>query len=277
MRHYISIIAAAIIFGSSGVFIKTVHLPVTTLAFIRMVVPFVLMSLFFLFREKKFPRFNDKFMVMGSFLNAIRLFFYFAGYAYGNISTTVILLYTWPVFATLWSCLFLGEKLSLYRLVFFVTSFSGVALIAMNQTLSLSNQGFNGVMFILLSAFVYSMTIVIFKKRSLRYDPLETLWFQNCFGTFAFLPFLIMNRPLPMLWQSGLASLYGCLVGVVGFGLFFSGLRKIEASRASFLTYIEVLSGICFGVVFFNERLSWNIIVGGSLVLFSALALSRKN
>ena len=276
MSHYLSIIAAAIIFGSSGVFIKTVHLPVTTLSFFRMVTPFALMTVLFLFRKKPFPRFNDKFMILGSLLNAIRMLFYFAGYAYGNISTTVILLYTWPVFATMWGCLFLGERLSLSRLVLFVATFCGVVLIALNQSMALSDQRFIGVVFILLSAFIYSITIVIFKKKSLRYDPLETLWFQNCLGTFVFLPFLVMNRPFPLAWQGGLAIVYGCLVGVVGFGLFFSGLRKIEASRASFRTYIEVVSGIFFGVVFFEERLSWNIIAGGSLVLLSALALSRK-
>ncbi|MBU1171719.1 MAG: DMT family transporter [Proteobacteria bacterium] len=276
MKHYLSIIMAAIIFGSSGVFIKTLDLPVSTITFFRMAVPFALMSLVFLFRKKTFPSINDKPMVLASCLNAIRLFFYFAGYAYGNISTTVILLYTWPVFATFWSCLFLGETLSLYRLGLFVTTFSGVALITLNQTLSLTNQKFIGAVFILLSAFIYSMTIVIFKKKSLRYDPLETLWFQNCIGSFAFFPFVVINRPFPLVWQSGLAVTYAFLIGVVGFGLFFSGLQKIDASRASFLTYVEVVSGIIFGVVFFNETLSWNIIAGGSLVLLSALALSRK-
>jgi drug/metabolite transporter (DMT)-like permease len=276
MRHYLSIIVAAIIFGSSGVFVKTVQLPVTTLAFLRMVVPFALMSLIFLLRKKPFPNFNDKFMILGSFLNAMRMLFFFAGYAYGNISTTVILLYTWPVFATLWSCLFLGEKISRERVGLFATTFAGVALIVMNQTLSLSNQRFTGLVFILLTSIIYSMTIVIFKKKSLNYDPFEILWFQNGIGTFVFFPFLMMNRPFPELWQFGLASGYGCLVGVVGFGLFFSGLRKIEASKASFLTYIEVVSGIFFGVVFFNEQLTWNIIAGGSLVLVSALTLSRQ-
>ncbi len=277
MAHYLSIITAAVIFGSSGVFIKTAGLPATSMAFFRMVVPFVLMSLFFLFRRKPFPSMKDRFMLLGSLLNAVRLFFYFAGYAYGNISTTVILLYTWPVFATFWSCLFLGERLSLSRLVLFAATLAGVALITLGQVRSLSDQGVTGVVFILLAAFVYSMTIVIFKKKSLAYDPFETLWFQNMIGVFAFLPFFLMNRPWPMPWQGGIAAAYGGLVGVLGFGLFFTGLRKIEASRASFLTYIEVVSGIFFGVVFFHERLSWNIAVGGSLVLLSALTLSRKN
>jgi drug/metabolite transporter (DMT)-like permease len=275
MRHYLSIILAAVIFGSSGVFIKTLGLPVSSLTFFRMAVPLTVVSALFLIRGK-FPDVRDPSMLLASFLNAVRLFFYFAGYAYGNISTTVILLYTWPVFATFWSVLFLGERLSPQRLVLFAATFSGVILITLNQTLSMADHRFAGTVYILLSAFIYSMTIAIFKKESPRYTPLETLWFQNLLGSFAFLPFLMMHRPLPALWQTGLACSYGGLIGVLGFGLFFFGLRNVEASRASFLTYVEVVSGICFGMVFFHERLSWNIVIGGSLVLLSALALSRK-
>jgi drug/metabolite transporter (DMT)-like permease len=162
------------------------------------------------------------------------------------------------------------------RLVFFATALAGLVLVSLNQTLSLGNERFVGMVAILLSAMIYSLTIVIFKTTSTRYTPLETLWFQNGFGAVFFLPFFLVNRPVPMLWQAGLAGTYGLLVGILGFGLFFFGLRKVEASRASFLTYIEVVSGIAFGVIFFDEHLSWPVIAGGSLILTSALALSRK-
>lgn len=277
MTPYLYIVVAAVIFGSSGVFIKSAGLPATSMALIRMAVPFVLMTAVFLVRRKRFPSFRDRFMLLASVLNAVRLFFYFAGYARGQISTTVILLYTWPVFAAAWSFLFLGERLSRRHLFLFTVAFAGVGLITLDKTFSLSDQRFSGVLFILLSAFVYSMTIVIFKKKSGSYDPFETLWFQNMVGVFAFLPFFITTRPWPMVWQGGLATVYGGLVGVLGFGLFFAGLRRVEASRASFLTYIEVVSGIFFGVVFFKERLSMQVVAGGSLVLLAALALGRAD
>jgi drug/metabolite transporter (DMT)-like permease len=276
MIHYLSIITAAVIFGSSGAFIKAAALPVTSMTFFRMAVPFTVTTLVLLLRKKPFPKVADGFMLLASVLNAVRLCFYFAGYIYGNISTTVILLYTWPVFATIWSCVFLKEKLTAYRITLFATAISGVGLITLERGAALTDQRFMGVVFILLTSFIYSMTIVMFKKRSTQYDPLETLWFQNFLGTAAFFPFLLINRPFPHIWQSGLACSYGFLIGVVGFGLFFRALRNVDASTASFLTYIEVLSGITFGVVLFHERLTWNIAAGGALVLLSALALGRK-
>lgn len=276
MNPYLSILTAAIIFGSSGFFIKTVNLPVSTITLFRMAVPFVFISLYFLFRKKRFPSLTDSLMLVASVLNAVRLFFYFAGYTFGNISTTVILLYTWPVFATVWSVLFMKETLTLYRVVFFVMAIMGLALINMNTVFSLSDQHLLGVVCILLSALIYSMTIVMFKKRTSQYDPLEIVWFQNGIGALVFLPFLFTNRPLPFLWQSGLAGTYAFLIGVLGFSLFFYGLGKIEASKASFLTYIEVVSAVAFGVFVFDERLTWNIVLGGGLILFSSLAFSLE-
>lgn len=276
MKPYATILTAAIIFGSSGFFIKTVNLPVSTITFFRMAVPFVFISLYFLFRKKSFPSFTDSLMFLASVLNAIRLFFYFAGYTFGNISTTVILLYTWPVFATLWSVMFIKETLTLYRVSFFFTAVLGVGLINMNTVFSLSDEHMLGVVCILLSALIYSMTIVMFKKRSSRYDPLEIVWFQNGIGALVFIPFLLINRPFPFFWQIGLAGTYAFLIGVLGFSLFFYGLGKIDASKASFLTYIEVVSAVAFGVFVFDEHLTWNIILGGGLVLFSSLAFSLE-
>lgn len=274
MSPYLSIIVAAIIFGSSGFFIKTVDLPVSTITFVRMAVPFSFISLVFVFRRKPFPGLNDPLMVIASMLNGLRLFFYFAGYTFGTISTTVILLYTWPVFATCWSVLFMGERLTRVRLILFVVAAVGVALVNLDKALTLSDQQLIGVLCILLSALIYSMTIVMFKKRSQDYDPFEIVWFQNCVGTLIFLPCLLLTRPWPLMWQSGLAGVYAVLIGVVGFGLFFKGLKAVDASRASFLTYIEVVSGIVIGVVFFDEHLSWHIILGGVLIVLSAIAFT---
>ena len=277
MKPDLSILVAAIIFGSSGFFIKTVDLPVSTITFFRMAVPFGFISLFFVFRKKTFPSFTDSLMLIASVLNAVRLFFYFAGYTFGTISTTVILLYTWPVFATLWSVIFMGESLTMYRVFFFFSAVLGVVLINLNMVLSLGDQHLVGVICILLSSLIYSMTIVMFKKRSLNYDPLEIVWFQNGVGALVFLPFIVLNRPFPMAWQSSLAGCYAFLIGVIGFGMFFSGLKNIDASKASFLTYIEIVSAVAFGVLVFGERLTWNVLVGGVLVLLSSLAFSLES
>jgi len=64
---------------------------------------------------------------------------------------------------------------------------------------------------------------------------------------------------------------------VVGYLLFFAAMKRLNALTVSGLSYIEVLSGIAFGMVLFGDRLTWNIALGGLLILGSALYLRTTN
>ncbi|MCK5062697.1 MAG: EamA family transporter, partial [Candidatus Aenigmarchaeota archaeon] len=65
-------------------------------------------------------------------------------------------------------------------------------------------------------------------------------------------------------------------IGIVGFILFFSALKKINASTASHLTYVEVISAAIFGIVLFGELLTWNVLLGGILIIASTYFLKRE-
>ena len=49
-------------------------------------------------------------MLIASSINAARMFLYFIGFTYASIANAVIVLYTWPIFATLLGLMFLKEK-----------------------------------------------------------------------------------------------------------------------------------------------------------------------
>jgi drug/metabolite transporter (DMT)-like permease len=69
MIHYLTVIAAAAIFGSSGAFIKAAALPVTSITFLRMVVPFAVTTFVLIRRETPFPKIRDTFMIGASALD----------------------------------------------------------------------------------------------------------------------------------------------------------------------------------------------------------------
>jgi len=91
-----------------------------------------------------------------------------------------------------------------------------------------------------------------------------------------FLPLIFINQPFPSLVQIGFGSLYGLLIGITAWIFFFSALSKVKASIASHLAYAEVLWTIIFGVVIFNETLTWNMLLGGSLIIVSAIFLEKE-
>jgi drug/metabolite transporter (DMT)-like permease len=46
-------------------------------------------------------------------------------------------------------------------------------------------------------------------------------------------------------------------------------------AQYSVLTYWEVLAVVFFGIVFFNEAITWNMVVGGLLIISASLLLRK--
>ena len=276
INPYLEVILAAIIWGSTGAFVKYLSLPPTTITFFRLAIPTIILGAFFLIKKTKVFHSKDKLMFLASSLNAIRMFFYFVGFTFTSIGNAVIILFTWPIFATILSVLFLKEKISKKNIILLATAFLGIMLTYLNKEISFANKDFIGMSSMLLSAIIYSSTIVIFKKESNNYSKFELIFYQNLIGAIIFLPFIFLNQPFPTIPQISIATVYAILIGLIGVGLFFSALKQIKASTVSLLAYVEVISGILFGIILFNEVLTWNVVVGGLLISSSVILLSKK-
>jgi drug/metabolite transporter (DMT)-like permease len=51
---------------------------------------------------------------------------------------------------------------------------------------------------------------------------------------------------------------------------FFSALKKIKVSIAAVFTYFIVISSTIWGAIFFKETITWDMLMGGFLILSSA-------
>ncbi len=273
---YFEIILAGIIWGLSGVFVKILPLPATTITFFRLAIPTIILLIYL--RIKKTPIFtgNNKPLLIASTLNAVRVFLYTIGFIFTTIGNGVIILYTWPIFTTILSIFYLKEKVQKKTFLLLFIAFIGIIVIYSNHRFSFSNKDFIGMTAMLLSSLIYTITIIIFKKELPKYTPIETIFYQNVVGAIIFLPFLFFNKPFPTLPQASIGIIYGIIIGIIGFILFFAGLKKLKTSTASSLTYIEVVSAIIFGIIIFKETLTWNMIAGGLLIITSTILIKKE-
>ena len=92
-----------------------------------------------------------------------------------------------------------------------------------------------------------------------------------------FLPFLFFVRPLPTLPEVGILIFYASLIGLAGFGLLFAALKKVNASTASMMTYLEIVFATFYGVLFFKESLSWNVVLGAALIVGTVILLKKES
>ncbi len=99
INPYLAIILAATIGGSSGVFIKLLDLPSTSMTFFRMFVPVVVLLVYLSLKKIRLFRGHYGIMLVASGLNATRMLLFFVGYLYTSIGNAVIILFTWPIFA----------------------------------------------------------------------------------------------------------------------------------------------------------------------------------
>lgn len=153
--------------------------------------------------------------------------------------------------------------------------FVGILFIFGGREFSFESDDFVGMLAMVLGAAVASFANIIYKKESKRYSNFEMIFYQNLVGAVVFFPFVFVNLESLSLMKVSVASVYALLIGIVGFGLFFSAIKRINISTASIVAYLEVVSGVLFGVFLFGEVLSWNVVVGGGLILVSTLMLKK--
>ncbi len=276
VNPYLAIIIAATIGGASGVFIKLIDLPATTITFVRMAAPVIILLGYLYYKGIKLFKGNYRMMMVASVLNTVRTFLFFVGYLYASIGNAVIILFTWPIFGTLFSAIFLKEKVSVRTAILIALAFLGIVIMYINTEIGFGNEDFIGMAAMLFSAIFFAMTAVIFKQKLHVYSRSETIVYQNLVGAVVFLPFVFINMPAPSALQISAASLYGVLIGVFAFMMFFYALKRLKMSHYALFTYWEVIAALFFGVLFFGENITWNMVVGGGLILATGILLRKQ-
>jgi Predicted permeases len=267
------IVFAAILSSISGLLVKYMQIPATSMASIRMATPVILVSMWLLWRGKPLFRHGYRTMLYGSVLNALRMWFFFNAFIYTTMSNAIIVLYTWPIFATILGVFFLKEQVNRMQLLSLMISFVGILIVYWGFDFSLEDNDFIGLTAGVLCAFFYACSIVIFKSKSSDFDPWETIFFQNLIGAIIFLPMLLINTPAPRPMDWTLALTHGVVIGIIMFAFFFYGLRHIAASKASMVSYLEVISALILGHLVFGDQLTTQMIIGAAIIMSSTLAL----
>ena len=215
-----------------------------------------------------FKTINRK-MLLISTVNALRLYVYLIAYTYTSIGNTVVLFYTYPIVVLVLEFIILKEKLKMKQLVFILLAFFGILIIYIGKPFSFQSNDFIGMIAALTASVGYAFTIVLFKSEIGNYSKNQLVFNQNIIGAILFIPFLT-TLPSAEVEHMGIAIVYGALIGIVVFKLFFFGLKYLPAATATSLMYIEVISAILLGYLVLNETLTWNTILGGAMILTSS-------
>lgn len=269
-----AIIICAILAGANGLLIKSMtSLTTGTIAWFRTAIPILILIPFLWKDEELHFKGNNKKMLLASLINAARMYLYLLAYIYTSIGNTVVLFYTYPIFVTVIEAIFFSQKIERKQALLLLLAFTGIVITYIGKPFSFQSNDFIGMLAALGASIGYAITVVLFKSENTRYSKNQMVFYQNIVGAIVFIPFLT-TLPSATLPDLGIAVFYGFLIGIVVFKLFFFGLNQLSAATATTLMYLEVVSAILLGYFVLDEALTWNILIGGVLIITSSYYIS---
>lgn len=277
MKGALAVMLSAIFSSIGAVLIKLMTtLDASSIAWLRMTIPTIFLGLWIRSVGIQFFRGNMKKMLSASVLNAIRMLFYFLAFIYTSIGNAVILCYTWPLFVVVLGYFFLNERLDRKQLLLILLAFIGLIIAYSQKEFSLNDTDLIGMVAALCAAFMYAITVIIFKSESDNYTRNEMIFYQNLLGPFIYLPFFVIQFPKMEYSHIGMGVILGVFIGIIGFNCFFYGLRILKASVASSIMYLDVVGAIFLSWLVFGDYLEPTMIIGGALIILSSFMITRS-
>ena len=270
------LLTGAAVGALSGLFIKALPLSAAVLLGFRFGVPFIILLPYVIKRKTCFGRKKDRILLWsGGFLNVLRMVFYIIAFKLTAMGNAVVLLYLWPVFALVTSAVKEKRIPDIRNILIILAAFSGVVVMNLHREFSLTSSDLYGSLSMILSAFIFSLAVFIYKKALSGYSEGEVIYFQNSMGALVMIPFLLADKGVYQTADLLLGGLYGILVGIVTFLCFFYALKRLPVFQYSILTYSEILFAVIFGIIFLGESLAINQVAGMIIVAFSSFTAQR--
>lgn len=199
------------------------------------------------------------------------------GYGLVHLSSGLgsILNATTPMFTALVGWLWLGERLAPVRAAGIAIGFAGVAVLASSRV-SGSIDAWLPVAACLSSTFCYGIAANAARRRLADVAPLVAATGSQIGASLALAPFAAAAWPAqsPSLRAWAGVVMLAALCTAVAYLLYFRLIRHVGAQRASTVTYVIPLFGVLWGASLLGERLEWQQLVGGVIVVVgSALAI----
>lgn len=270
----ILLILVMLIWGSLGVFTRSIPISAVSLAFLRALI--ALPVLFVTMKIKKRDKIRFVWIipyVCSGILLGLGWLTLFYGFKHTSISSAVIIYNMCPIYVMLLAPLILKEAITKVQIGVIAFSFLGLVFIIGNN--SVDGYGAMGLFFSALSGMMYAAIVIINRSIKNRLDNQLATFIQILSATMVLLPFAIVDGDIFILGKLERVSIiYIILLGIlhtgVAYTMFFSVYQHMKSIEIVSYSFLEPLFGILFSVIFIGEKLSVMQIIGGILILGSA-------
>jgi len=273
---------------------------IATKVALREVHPFTLLTLRFgigaflllvvqLRQDKKFLKvFSQRDWTYVLFLSIVGIAGHNLLQAFGLLYTTAIntgwIIAIQPIFITLTARLFLGEGITVRKIIGIVIGFSGIFLIISKGIFSLSLFCFSstfGDLLVLLSALTWTAFTVGGRGFLSRFPPLVTITPIMMVGCLITLPLSAVKGEWNILFHLSLSGWMGILfLGIFCSGLayffWYLALEKRDSSIIGMYLYLEPFVTLMGARLLLGEEVKWITLMGGGMTLMGVYLATWK-
>ncbi len=286
VRGYGLVLLAAALWATLGLFYKGLAasgLPLLTIVFFRAGMAALVLLLVLLWRDRASLRLGGRDLLFFLAFGLVGVAAFYVVYIHAidraGMGVAAVLMYTAPIWVSLYSMLFLGERWTLRRGGALLLALAGCALVGRAYDPAGMRLNGAGILAGLGAGLTYGAYTVFSKVAQRRHTAWATLAWALGIGALFLLPLQsppalarALTHPSTLFWLVMLG-----LVPTLGGGLAFNlGLRRVPASSASIVATLEPVIAAALGWAVWGERMEWPQVLGAALVLTAVVLLQRS-
>lgn len=286
-QSFIYIIAAGLLWGTSGIFVPYLSpygFTSLQMSAVRGAVSFLCLAVFALIRDRSLFRARPAELIFFAGIGATMFLTascYYSSMQMTSVSTAVVLMYTAPVYVAVFSAMFLGEKFSAVKIVSVVFMLVGCCLVSG----IIGGLKFDplGIIIGILSGISYAAYNILTKIAIERGSSPVSATIYSFLVMFVIA--LCVSNPgeivtgaakapevtVPLLIGMGICT---C---VLPYFLYTLAMKGLPAGTASALGIVEPMAATVYSILIFGEELSIFPSVGIVLILIAVFILGRSD
>lgn len=267
----LSVHTSIVIFGLTALFSKLISLSAIEITLLRSIFAVIAIALYIKYLNESFllKRPLDYFiaLILGFFL-ATHWVTYFHAMQVSSVAIGIISLYSYPVITVFLEPLFHGERPHTKDIISGMAVLFGIYLLVPEFTLD--NQSTQGVLWGVLSAFLFAMRNIIHRRYFNTYPARHALMYQGLFVIALLIPFSfeIVTHVSQHQWLQ--LIVLGIIFTALPHTLFANSLLHLKAKTVGLIASMQVVYGTIFAYMFLTEIPTWSTLVGGAIVIVAA-------
>ncbi len=231
-----------------------------------------------LFGKIKLRFVNGRLLLLRGLFGGAAILLCFWSIAKLGVGKGTVLIYSFPIFAGIFSVVFLKEKIGLLKATAILAAFFGIFLLACDNGNGSSLLGFFGwnELLAIFGAMLGGIALVIVKKLH-DTDSSYAIYFAQCVIGLWIVVVPANVVPCSIGLTGGILLVAIGVTATIGQLLSTEAFRYVEVSTGSLLGMLVPVVNYIIGVTVFGEFVSWRSIIGTAMVIGACVIVIMRN